>query len=455
MAARRLRIELQGDPPGGPFVFFADGTFEPTAAPQWSTHQNPREVHSVLVTWSFYGLMAEDDRGTLFASWIALEDRFTRVAGVGIQPDTVTVIDDATDTVLYTIGPPKYERLQVDLIAADHDPRFPAANWDRLVRVRLQVTAEARYADTRGIVEFDLEVDTTHDPGGFETMTWALTLSTKEGTDAREKAREFGLIDIGPLGNYWSYLTNGPDGVEIRVLDADEDAGRIPTRVQSICRVKEWGSVVGATGPNEAPTEVEYAETESEEPDETFNTVRARAQGPGAREWVEARRPGGTLNEENNEWHEERREAISVWTFRKTKEKDPKTKTQEQTRIEVTGGAPHVDFETTAGGYRPLRFTGGVLAWTVTVNVVSRRKGGEGTRTELPFPGVFPLPLVLDVGASREDANPWVAEEGKDATQHVWQREATLVYRANQPPPADLMAALIALPTVDTYFARA
>lgn len=363
---------------------------------------------------------------------------------------SVRLVRDPTTTpvVVWTLGPPTHERFRIEQLGAGTDDVVPRAAWNVLAPVTLVVSAVQRFADVHGIVGWDQETASRHDAGALHVLEWRTTISTREGTSALDKARQFGRIDVTPFGPSYTYDTNGPDGVEVVATDADEVNRRVPTHAVVVSRIRQWGVRVGTTSPGTSPTEVSYSTRTRSEDGKSETTVRASARGPGALEWVESKAPGSFDGVEV--FHEEAlRYAEGTWT---TKGESDATRPW-QLQTEITGGHADFDFEAVVGGYEPVLFEGALLPWKLTVQVRVQHKGAEGTPSQLLLPGVLPEPWILDLNESREK-EPHVEKEGQEPASRLWVREAFLVYWSARRPTESPLRQLEAARPVESYFLR-
>jgi len=449
----KLQLEIQG--PAAPFRFDVPGLFEPRLEASWKEASNPREVTEVREVWEIRGARLVSPDGTqaaLWSRWREFTDRLRQRSG----PRWVRLVREPQGAreVVWTLGPPEYEELKVERLSAGEDPLAPSATWSVLASVTLVVSAARRLQDARGIVGWEQDVSSTFTPGGLHVLEWRTELTTREGTSAVEKARQFGRIDVRPFGDHYSYDTNGPDGVEVTALDADEVTGRVPTVALAVSRIHQWGVRVGAIGPGTSPTEVGYSTRRKVEKGETLRVVRASARGPGALRWVELREPPGA-KKSSEVFHEEAaRFAEGVWTFQEDPEEedDPESALNRlELRLALSGGHVGFDFEPVVGGYEPVLFEGAILPWTLTAQVKVKKRGGEGKPADLLLPGELGDPWRLDRQASRESL-PYLAEPSSEPDSRLWARDATLVYRAARRPDRWPSEALKDARPVESYW---
>ena len=447
-----MTIQLEILSAQGTYRFQVTGGFEPRLEPVWKEASEPPEVVEVREVWEVPGtrLVASDgDPATLWREWTDFLAQFRARSGA---PVTVRLVRDPAGAaeVVWTLGAPTHERFRIEQLGAGREDHLPRAAWRVLAPFTLVVSAVQRFADARGIVGWDQETSSRFDAGGLQVIEWRTTITTREGTSAVEKARRFGRIDRTPFGPTYSYDTNGQDGVEVTATDADEVNARVPTRAVATSRIRQWGVPVGAGPPGTTPTEVGYSVRTHVEKGEATTTVRATARGPGALSWVEARQPGGVIDT-SEIFHEEAiRYAEATWTSKDDKPSTPK-KLRWQLQTEITGGHPDIDMEPVVGGYEPVLFEGAILPWRLSVQVRTRKRGGEGKPDELPLPALLPEPWILDRGASREQ-EPHVEEDAEDKAARLWSREATLVYLSARRPNTSPIQQLETLPPVPSHY---
>lgn len=450
-----MKLELEIESPQGAFRFAVPGALEPRLEPVWKEAANPPEVVEIREVWELPGarLVATDGKpATFWREWTEFLARL-RVRGAGF-PLRVRLVRDPQGVAepVWTLGPPTHERFRIEQLSAGTDELAPTATWNVLAPVTLVVSAVQRFADPNGIVGWDQEVTSRHDAGGLHLLEWRTRITTREGTNALEKARRFGRIDVAPFGGSYTYDTNGPDGVEVVATDADEPNRRVPTSCLVVSRIKQWGVHVGTTSPGTSPTEVGYSVRTKVEKDERSTTYRASARGPGALPWVEGRRPGGPV-ESSEVFHEEAtRYAEGTWIVREQQPTQPEAEgIRWQIQTEISGGHEAFDFEPVVGGYEPVLFEGALLPWRLAVTIKGTKRGGEGKRDELKLPGLLPGPWLLDREASREK-EPYVAEFGADAAAYLWAREASLTYWSARRPTESPLKQIKEAQPVESYY---
>lgn len=435
MAALPLQLEIQGS--GGNFTFLVPPTFEPQTEPVYKTAANPQVIEQLRWTWSFSGALLVSTDGTtatLWTQWLAFLARFqTR----GSQPTYARITRDpaGTNTVVWTLGPSTYEQLRFESVRAGRATSAAVAPgvWRVAIPVDLTITATQKLPDNNGIVGWNQSVLITTDEGGLQIVEWRTRITTAEGTDARTKARTYGLIPISVYGDSYSYLTNNDDGVEIEVEDADEQNSRVPTVATGVCRLKQWGVSVGASGPGTSPSTFFYGVRTRIEKDERVITYTARAVGPNARAWVLNRIPAGIAITESETFEEQAGRVFeATWIQRMRSIKgDGRTRV---IQVSISGGKVAYDYEVAVGGLEPVEFESGLHPWTVTVAIRIEMQGGEGLNTELLLPASLEeIGLRLDPLAS-EEGEPFVAKQAETPAAVLWAREARIVYRSARKP---------------------
>jgi len=407
-----LLLEVQGP---HTFRFHVQGAFEPRLEPEWERGR----IRSLREVWEIPGarFLSTDaafwDRWTEFLGLLR-----TRDPGVSVRLLDVT---GPQEREVWRLGTPTHEDFRIEQIRGRADDLLPQSSWRNLAAVTLTISAVQRFADTEGVTSWSQEISNRYDPGGLQVLEWRTEITTREGVSALERARRLGRIDVRPFGDRYSYETNGPEGVDVVALDADERKGRLATQAVAVSRVRQWGTRIGVQGPGEGPTEVSLSRRTRRTPDGVTTTIRATAQGPHALRWVEAKAPSSpTLAEVFEE--EARRYAEGVWTIEggSTPNGEPRL----EVKTELSGGHTGFDFEVTANGYPPVLFEGGLSPWRLVVRIRVVAKDVA----DLRWPQVLPPPWRLDFDGSSE-TEPF--RDGSD-----WAREATLLYWSQTRPPA-------------------
>ena len=401
-----LLLEVLGGP--RPFRFQVQGAFEPRLEPEWKDGA----ILSLREVWEIPGARFVQFEDRFWSEWTTfLAPLRQRDPGVSVR-----LLQDRAGQLreVWRLGPATHEDVRIEQLGARPTPAVESAAWRSVVSVTLTISAVQRFADTEGITAWSQEVASRYDLGGLQILEWRTEIRTREGTSAVEKVRRLGRIDVRPFGERYSYETNGPHGVEVTALDADERTGRIATSALAVSRVRQWGVRVGVSSPAEGPSEVGLSRSTRRTPDGVVTTIRASAKGPQARRWVESKEPP---NATSGEVFEElaRRQVEAVWTV----EGDVPTeegKARLDVRTELSGGHAGFDFELAVGGYAPVLFEGALLPWRLVVKItVSAQE-----RDQLRWPQLLPDPWRLDHQGSSE------SEPYREGSR--WVREASLLY---------------------------
>lgn len=433
--------------------FDAPGPFEPRLEPVWKEDSEPPEVTEIREVWEFPGarLVSSDGSEQAFwTEWRAFANRL-RSRDPGFTSARLIRDPDGAAEVVWTLGPPAQEGFKVEQLGAGTDDLLPSSTWRVLAPVTLVLSAVQRFPDPNGIVGWRQEVSSTYDAGGLHELEWQTRITTREGVNAVEKVRTLGKIDIRPFGAFYSYDTNGPAGVEVSALDADEPKGRKPTRAVAVSRIRQWGVRVGAIGPGTSPTEVTCAVTTQVKGDERSTVVRATARGPGAERWVAQKAPAGAVSESEVVYEKALRQAEGTWIVRGSAPTASGDEARREIKAELAGGHVDFDYEPVVGGYEPVLFEGARLPWKLTVLAKVWRVGGEGSPAELKFPRVLPDPWRLDRNASKE-TEPVLEQPGATAESHRWSREASLVYYSPKRPRVSPLKQLKEGSRVTSYY---
>lgn len=443
MGALQLRLTNSD----GDFTFDVDGEFLPSWEPVHKEAADPPQIAEMRHVWEFRGCrLVGNTTSALWTRFEALralfEDRTKQITAVSVYRDGSTKqweLDNST-----------YEQLRVELLeVAGLDDLAPSATWRSVVPVTLRVSAVRKFADANGIVDFSQRVIVSYD-AGLRTLEWQTRIVTAGGTSAVTKAQAFAKIDITALGAGYAYATNGPDGIDYEVLDADEGNSRTPTIVEAVSRVREFNVSIGASGGGTAPDEVDYSVTTEITAEQTETTTEAWARGPNARQWVLSKKPAGTLAVDLVVDRSSLNEYRGTWVRRVARTQAEAGTEGRTVKVTVTGGERAVRARPIPGGL-PLIQYGAVTPWEASVDLEIRRTGGTGKLDELPLPALLGDPWVLD-GARSTEGLPMIEERSADPEQHKWIRTASLVYVAAAQPTGNPAADLATADNVDSYF---
>lgn len=450
MTDLQLRVTTAGF---GAFTFQSQGEFLPSVEPVYKEAADPPELSELRHTWEFRDMrIVAADAG---ATW----DRFQQLLGLiedRDDPITNVAVWRGTTTEEWDLGGSGYEQLRVELLEVTTDELVPDATWGCVLPVTLRVSAVRKFEDARGIVDFSQRVLVSYD-AGLQTIEWQTRIVTASGTSAVGKAQTYAKIPITLLGSGFAYATNGPDGVDYEVLDADETdtdgvttTARTPTIVQAVSRVREFNTAIGASGGGTAPDEVDYSVTTEITAEQTETTTEAWARGPNAQQWVLSKKPAGDLAVDLTVDRSSINEYRGTWVRRVARTQAEAGTEARTVKVEVTGGERAVKARPIPGGL-PLIQYGAVTPWEASVSLEIRRTGGEGKLSELPLPAKLGDPWVLD-GARSSEGLPMIEERAASPEQHKWLRAASLVYVAAAQPTGNPAADLATADNVDSYF---
>ena len=399
------------------------------------------ELSELVETWTVDGLFRSSD-GTAATGWTeykALRARWM-VSGA-TQPERMEIVRDpdaASPVVELTLGPPDYEEFRLEDLSGAPWTEAPAASFRQVFPISLSVSAVRKFASSAAaladVVAWEQSVTTSYTGGGgLKELTWSTDITSKEGTDAIALAQSYAAIPLSAIGANYSIVTNGPHGVDVEVLDANETLGRTATQVRAVSAIREHGVGIGLSGYGSSPDDVGLECSDNVQGSERVRTTAASATGPGARTWCEQHKPTWAQDEERSEDKAGRGYRIA-WTARTQSDKRDIADFWKM-RIDLSGGARQVSFEPVSGGL-PIMFTGARTPYQAALSVVVERRGGYGTRASLPFPPLLPSPWVLIENESTE-SEPELTEAGTTDEADKWARSASLVYRSASKPPGE------------------
>lgn len=432
MAARRSTVVQIVPTSGTTFEFAAEGDL---AARMEPTYNAAGLVTSVDWVWRVTDALivtSDDTAEDLWDQFHALVAKLEAQSGNDListirlqrHPDS----DNVTEVDL-TSG---YEQLRVTEVEFGGPvDEAPGASWNAAIPVSFVISARKINANADGIVDVDQEVTHSY-TNGLHTLTKTTILTTSEGTNAETKAKALCGIDIADWGSSYAYQTNSEWGINWEVLDGDDvsDATpRVPTLVRAVSSIQRYYVDVGTTAAGQSPDSIDYVVSTRTTRDEIRRTITAKASGPGAKAWVEAKRPAGKISEEQIDDGQATGEVTATWI--RVTPRSGQTTAVDATliKVEISGGGRIQEWGVNAGGRPPIQFRGGYTWQQAVVTIRVAWRGDQLVARDLMFPGKLPSPWVLDLNESTE-TDPFLDEQGSDSTADKWAREARLVYRS-------------------------
>lgn len=457
--ARLWRLEIQGS---SNHTFDIDGEFTPTrilvyddASTDTTNYQaEPIELRDV---WEIRG--AKLRAATVEALWDSIhtfKDRFATSGSTRATsfPSYAKIVRDPDGTPAdeWVLGPSTYEGFRVEEIRFGAVEESRGETFGASVSVDMRMSASIRQADTNGLVGWRQSVEKSYGPDGLLVLTWRTRITTQENTSAETKAQSYAAIPTSALSGDDTYLTNGPYGVDITIVDAKEQSSRVPTVVECVSTVKQWGISTGATSAQGSPGEVDYSVTTEVTPDETITTTTAAARGPGALSWVRDQAPVA-FNTKREISRTSHNEARCEWVKRASRYDDALS----TSRIEITGGHQAKAFWPTIAKFRPVLAVGAFLPWEAVVTVTVEKRGSDLTPNDMRFPGKLPAPWVFfeDESYETEPERVELAPKDQSRTGDLWRREAKLVFRSADKPTFPLLAQIAKATAVERYLTGA
>lgn len=434
--ATAVQFELQGD--SSNFTFDVEGTYFPRLEAEYKTAANPPQIVALREVWEIRGARLTNDAlspSSLWTEWVALR---SRLATRGSSFPTYARFVIPGGATLHTLGPSTHEGFLVEVLESDPrdlTPEEAAGGWRTVAPVTLRVSAVQKFADANGIVGWEQEV-THRYPDGRHELEWITRITTAEGTSAITKAQSYAGIDATALGGTYLYETNGTGGVELQVVDADEENSRTPTVVVATSRVRAYGVTIGDVTAGSSPSDVSLAVTTRVTAKERITTTTATARGPSALQFVEAQAPA-VFNESEIVDEQAQMFASGTWSQREessTASGDRTDKSKTGITATIVGGLPAIDFEPVADAGDPVQFLSACkLPVAATVDIALEAVGPSFDINTLPLPGHPGDDWVLDSAASSE-GEPTLAEKGANEAGNKWTRAARLVFRRSKAP---------------------
>lgn len=437
-------LQLQITYSSGTFTFAVEGEYLPRWEPTYKVAANPPVVTEMRLVWEFRQckLIATTVAGLWTGSGATIDTLNTMLAARGTgHPTAAALVRDpaGTPATLIALGPSTYEGFQIEA-EGETDALTPRSSWRTSAAFTIRVSAVKRNADGNGIVDWDQRVAYRYE-AGLAIVELVTRLSTLEGVSAVTKAQTYATLDVNNFGSDYTYETNGPYGIEFTYTDADQPNSRVPTVVECVSRLRQWGVNVGTSEPNGSPDSVGYEVLTRRTAKETVTRYTISATGPNYLTWIASRKPTGSLSVD--ELVDQKHIRSATGTYEQKVNAATAANGTTEIKVEITGGAEALDWEPVAGGYEPVEFVGAFLPWQATVSVTITRVGGSGLMSEMRLPALLGDPWRLDRNASVE-GEPYEVQDDDppDGAQQKWRREARLVYGSAKAPGGPLSPTL-------------
>ena len=326
----------------------------------------------------------------------------------------------------HTVGGTGYERFTLEDVSVPAAPGAIASH----VPITLEAAAD-RPPSTARIKRADLSFD--YNDAGLGTRRWSGEVRTPSGTSAQAQARVLGVLALP--GGTWAFTgSNGPEGLNVRVLDGNRDT---EATWESVAR--EYGEAVpGGTG-SFAHREITTHDQDGQGNPILRTTVQAEAAGTGALNYVRSVSPSQfTRSTVTNDIGERRASAEYV-----IEEGDADLGRNIKRRFVVRGDfrGPLVVYPLT-GGAPPVIQRGGSVGWTITEEISVRG-------TDVASLADVPVPPPIDELADHQDGAELVEIifDQESAAQapglDFYVRRVTRVFKINFLPPIPAMAAAV------------
>lgn len=454
--AAPLRLEIQGSTN---FSFDVEGSFIPSWEHVWNDAADPPTLAALRAVWEIQGArILADDAESWWDEFNAFMARFEDRSAV---PTYARIVRDPSGsaTVERTLGPPNYQEFRIENITLRSDDDVPDASFVATGMVDIRLSAVRVFADDNSITKFDQSITSSY-RNGLQTLEWRFRVKTAEGTDVTTLiGDDLFTIPISQYGASYLYDTNGPDGVDWEIDDADEVASpaRTPTSATVISRIKQYGIQTSVNTPGQGPNDVQYSvETVNEVgPDNgpiTTITYRASAEGPNALAFVQTQKPTQPFVYERIFDERALRRAEAEWRYRSID--PPEKQTPDQLTVVITGGHQALEYVPITGNQPPRLAVGPISPFQAEVSIALSFVGDSPGVGDMKFPPELGTPWRLMPNRSREDALPRLVERANDSNQDRWERSATLIYQSPTLPGTSTLAALRGEGSVTSYLLK-
>lgn len=404
---------------GTAYVFAVNPFLSPAISYEHDDQEPPRRSAS-RVTWKITAKLYGADEEAVKDAWLelraAIESSTSPVQGAQLLHG---------ETVIEEVSPEGgYDEFKVESLGSpESDPQWTA----EMVAVIVVSAIKRIETGTTGSTIAELKQTLTYSYGeeGLVTKTLEGEVSATSGNSAETIARTLGL-ELPSTS--FAYVTRGPEGVDVEVLD------RADRKAHFTSTVRESGRVLpGGVGPGFS-VDVETITVDGEE----ITTTTVTAEGPEAVAAVKGRRPSGKLSEtqRQNDW---RRTAGAVYVTRKT---SPTATPLKRRAFTTSGGGRAITWTRRTGGRKPIKHLGSFAPVTIDETITLERTGSP---ERLLTDQIIPAPLDKvnapeDTSGFRLEGGPDLVEKGKDASGDRWQIKIHRRYAA-----ADFYQAFIAV----------
>lgn len=266
-----------------------------------------------------------------------------------------------------------------------------------------------------------------YDESGLSIRRWRGEVQTPTGTSAQAQARSLGTLALP--SSAWLNGTNGPEGLNVRVLDGDRDTSA------------EWEAVAREFGiaPNAGLGDFDFVvETSRNKDGEQVTRHLVFAAGPGAINAVRARRPTSVTNFVESE-NFTRRTARGEYVIEGASDADSggRGEARIKRRFRIIGFAHGgLALFAISGDFDPVIQRGGRTGYEIIDEI-------EVTGTNVGSFDDLDLPVVLDAlrdfqdGPAREEVPIEVISRGVSAELDRYRRVVTRRFKVPSPTLID------------------
>ena len=423
-----VRITYVG---GGTRTLPINAVYGPTFTEIRGQNAEPSPLAVVEETWTLEGRIRSSDSA---GDWTTIRAELFSISAPATKIEILR-----NGGAFHALGGTGYERFRLEEVAV------PAASGAWASHVPFTIRATAQRPPTAGTV-LRAALTFSYDDAGLATRRWSGAVRTPSGTSATSSARTLGTLALP--GGTWTFLTSGPEGLDVTASDGSRDT---EAEWESVAR-EHGESAPGGVG--EFAHEVEERVTRDADGNlKTVTTIRGSAAGTGALTYVQSLRPS-SLDESRVTQDVAGVRASAEYVIESQGQQDEENARGDGNikRRFIVRGAPFGGLNVFAitGDHDPVIQRGGRMGWTITEEI-------EVTGTDVTSISSLGIPSVLaeladwQDGPERNEIPAEPIKRGATSDQDVYKRTVTRVFKIPFAPPENAMVVAV----LDAFAANA